>query len=59
MQKILRNCKDCGFFGYTKTTNYYFKGAAICRYCSKKLKSPYEIPSWCHLENMSDRKATP
>ena len=49
--KLIRNCKDCGFFRYTNPTNYHFKGAAICSYRSKKLHSPYEIPIWCHLED--------
>ena len=49
--KIIRNCKDCGFFRYTNPTNYHFKGAAICSYRSKKLHGPYETPTWCHLED--------
>ena len=50
--KIIRNCKSCGFFRYTNPTNYHFKGAAICSYRSKKLQDPYEIPIWCHLEDI-------
>lgn len=48
--KIIQNCKSCGFFRYIN-----LKGAAICSYCSKKLQSPYEIPDWCHLEDVPNQ----
>ena len=53
--KIIRKCSDCGFFKITHTTSYLFRGAAICTYKSRKLKSLYNIPSWCPLENIPNQ----
>ena len=47
--KLIRNCSECGFYRITSSTNYIFRGAAICAYRSKKLTST-EIPEWCHMQ---------
>ena len=57
--KIIKTCKDCGFFRITKSTNYLFGGATICAYQSKVLYEPYMIPDWCHLPDRCHLKALP
>ena len=50
LMKIIRKCRDCGFFRVTNPTNYIFKGAAMCSYRSKKLIDD-TFPDWCPLED--------
>jgi hypothetical protein len=50
--KIIRKCKECGWYNISNPTNYTHQEGAFCAKTCRKLSCVEIIPDWCPLEDI-------